>query len=347
MSSGLVNWLRSLLGDSGERDAEAGALSEARVRELIEEVVEGTDPRIRALGNHQRRLAPAVRKAHAYFARAVAEVPAAVAVDRKAWADDPLVHALFSSVKDLQTVFSKSKPLYEFFDRHPGSADHCFLSLNMLLDQKTVLGMQLQGDQVRRDVRQTTVGFVDHRIVLPSASEQELRERLVLRGFRLLVAYALEELSERQNRIAVMKEQRLILQSRLRTARARSAGLEELGAADAEQRARPEKLAHELEQLEADLKAERDGCDSLDDYLELVRGILQEPERHLAMRSRSLFLSRMNVLLEPEQAEKGREVRLLEVELGEVTRVLVLARFPREELLPKGHFLREAERYYS
>ncbi len=347
MSNGLIDWLRRVLGGSRERGTETDALPEARVRELIEEVVEGTDPRIRALGNHQRRLAPAVRKAHAYFAQAVQQIPDAVAVDRKTWADDPLVHALFSSVKDLQTVFSKSKRLYDFFDRHPGSADHCFLSLNMLLDQKTVLGMQLQGEKVRRDVRQTAVGFVDHRIVLPSATEQELRERLVLRGFRLLVAYALEELSERQNRIAAMKEQHLILKSRLRTARARNAGLEELGAADAEQRARPEKLAQELEQLESELKAQRDGFDSLDDYLELVRAILEQPERHVAMRPRSLFLSRMNLLLEPEQADRGREVRLLEVEFGDVTRVLVLARFPREELLPKGYFLSQAERYYS
>ena len=180
-----------------------------------------------------------------------------------------------------------------------------------------------------------------------AATEQELRERLVLRGFRLLVAYALEELSEHQNRIAVMKEQRLILQSRLRTARARSAGLEELGAADAEQRARPEKLARELKQLEADLAAEREGFDSLDDYLDLVSGILGEPERHVAMRPRSLFLSRMNLLLEPEQADQGQEVRLLEVELGDVTRVLLLVRFPRDELLPKGYFLSQAERYYS
>ena len=51
---------------------------------------------------------------------------------------------------------------------------------------------------------------------------------------------------------------------------------------------------------------------------EEVRGILEEPERHVAMRSRTLVLSRMNVLLEPEQAEKGREVSLLEVEFGEV-----------------------------
>jgi hypothetical protein len=336
-----------LFGGSPERGAETGALPEARVRELIAEVVEGTDPRIRALGNHRRRLEPAVRKAHAYFARAVAEIPAAVAMNRTTWADDALVHALFSSVKDLQTVFSKSKLLREFFDRHPGNADHCYLSLNMLLDQKTVLGMQLQGENVRRDVRQTTVSFVDHRIVLPSASEQELRERLVLRGFRLLVAYALEELSERQNRIAVMEEQRLILQSRLRAARARSAGLEALGGADAEQRARPEQLTQELEKLESELKARRDGFDSLDDYLELVREILERPERHVSMRPRSLFLSRMNLLLEPELAERGREVRLLEVELGDVTRVLVLVQFPREELLPKGYFLSQAERYYS
>ena len=107
MSNGLIDWLRRLVGGSPERASETDALPEARVLELIEEVVEGTDPRIRALGNHQRRLAPAVHKAHAYFAQAVAEIPAAVAVDRSTWADDALVHALLfepASTRNTGTV---------------------------------------------------------------------------------------------------------------------------------------------------------------------------------------------------------------------------------------------------
>ena len=93
MFSGLWNKLRGMLGRSGSEDPglESTGLSKARLRDLIEEVVEESDPRIRAMGNYQRALAPSVKKAFDRITEWVGQIPAAIPIDNQAWATDPLV----------------------------------------------------------------------------------------------------------------------------------------------------------------------------------------------------------------------------------------------------------------
>jgi hypothetical protein len=351
MLSALWNKLLRTLGaqDSGETTASPYALSRSRLRQLIDEVVEGTDPRIRALPKYGRSLTPAIQRAYGYLAELVEQMPPSVPVDNESWSRDPLVHALFSSTEDLQRVFSKSRVLQKFFERHlGGTLDHCYLQLGMAMREKTVLGMQLQGERVRRDVRQTTVNFLDYRIPLVAETEEELRETLVMRAFRLLVSYALEQITDRRNRISLLEQQCHLLNARVRSAKSRAEGLQGLLAEEENQNVQVEALERELAESQRALQQAKTGFATLEDYVRCIDEVLGQPQAHVRITPRSLFLNRMNVKLEDGEAEGAREVRLTEVSLGdEIRRVVVLARFPRELLLERSHFLREAERYYS
>jgi hypothetical protein len=351
MISELWNKLLDMLGRGGSRASgrEAAGVPEARLRELIEEVVEETDPRIRALGNYRRALSPSVAQAFGYVTGLVGQIPPAIPIDAQAWATDALVQALFSGVNDLQRVFSKSPDLRKFFDRHPeGGIDHCYVQVGMAMREKTVLGMKLEGEQVRKDVRQTSVSFYDYRVLLASETEEKLREALAMRGFRLLVSYAQEQITDRHNRIALLEQQRYMLNARLRTARARAAGLEGLVADEGEPSPQVEALEQELAQTEESLQDAKTGFGTLEDYVRCISEVLGQPEAHVRMTPRTLFLNRMNVKLDDAKVDGAREIGLTEVALGEeIKRMIVLARFPRDLLLEKGHFLREAERYYS
>jgi len=351
MLSGLWKRLLHTLGRDVPDDAEPGSagLSQARLRELLEEVVTGTDPRIRALPNYRRALTPSVQKAYTYFVELVGQIPPAVPIDRQAWASNPLVHALFSGINDLQRTLSKSHELRGFFDSHPeGSLDHCYLQLGMAMHEKTVLGMQLEGEQVRKDVRQINVSFSDHRVPLASETEEELRQALVMRGFRLLVSYALAQLTDRQNQIALLEQQRQMLNARVRTAKSQAAGLQALLAEDQGQTAQVQALEQELAETERALRDAKTGFGTLEDQVRCINEVLSQPELHVLITPRTLFLNQMNVKLDNAEADGAREIRITEVGLGEqIRRIVVLARFPRELLLEKGYFLREAERYYG
>lgn len=351
MFSRLWSKLRGALGQGKDQHfrPEGPLLPATRLHALIEELVEGTDPRIRALSHYQRALAPAVEKVFDFLTGVVADMPPAIAVDRRSWASDPLVRALFSGVSDLQKVFSKSRDLQEFFARHANpSIDHCYVQIGMSMREKTVLGMQLQGERVRKDVRQTQVNFHDFRVLLPCLTEEALREALVMRGFRILVSYSLEQITERQNQILLLEQQRHTVNARLRAARARADGLEAFLADDGQKRRDITTLEQELTRIQQALQDARKGFDTLEDRVDCIKDVLSQPEAHVRITPRTLYLSRMNVKLDSAHAEGAQEIRITEVSLGDdIKRLVVLARFPHDLLLERGHFLREAERYYS
>ena len=130
--------------------------------------------------------------------------------------------------------------------------------------------------------------------------------------------------------------------------RARAAGLEGLVAEEGEQSTQVQTLERELVETQQALQEAKTGFGTLGDYVRCISEVLGQPEAHVQITPRTLFLNRMNFKLENGEADGAREIRLTEVALGdEIKRIVVLARFPRALILEKGHFLREAERYYS
>jgi hypothetical protein len=79
--------------------------------------------------------------------------------------------------------------------------------------------------------------------------------------------------------------------------------------------------------------------------LDQLREVFRQPERFVRLANNSVNLSRLGVKLDP-QARGGSRVDVAEVELGGGNRrVVVLTRFPREELLPSPDFLSNVSHY--
>ena len=85
--------------------------------------------------------------------------------------------------------------MHEFFDQHP-AAGHCYALLTMQCSERTVLGVAMRGELIKKDVKQTSVSFTDHWVVNPSLNEPELRKTLEQRAFDYLIGYALEQITE-------------------------------------------------------------------------------------------------------------------------------------------------------
>ena len=60
-----------------------------RIREAIERVVDGTDPRLRAVSHYRRKLRDAVAHSVDYVAQQVATLPPAIEVGRRRFTTDP------------------------------------------------------------------------------------------------------------------------------------------------------------------------------------------------------------------------------------------------------------------
>jgi predicted HicB family RNase H-like nuclease len=267
-------------------------------------------------------------------------MPDAVEVNGKAWSADPTVRAFFSNVGDLQRIYSSSQEVRDYFDNNLGQQS-CYALLSTLCTQRTVLGMEMHGDVMRRDVRQTSVSFGDHRVVKPASSEVALRKELENRAFEVLVSYALECITKLVSSRYSLQEQRQLLDMQLKLAHVKSAGLAPLLGAEGGEVIDIEALRKQYQQKGEALEEVRASLMTLDDYIERIAEVLGEPQAHLKVDSFSMRLSKMNIRLDDAaSAQAGHEMQLTEVSLGEsLRRVLLITRFPRDELLAKQDFL--------
>jgi hypothetical protein len=322
------------------------ARADARAREnelrvAIERVVDTINPKLRAVSGYRKKLKPAVERSLAYCAGLVETLPLAVEVNGKTWSTDPTVRAFFSGVGDLQRVYSRSQEVQEYFDRH-ADQESCYALLSMLCKERSVLGMEMHGDVMRRDVRQTSVSFTDHRVVRPASSQDALRKELEQRAFDALVSYVLERIMELVSSRNSLQQQRQLLDMQLKLAHVKRASLTPLLEGKGDEAIDIEALRKQQQQTGAALEQARASLTTLGDYIERISEVLGDPQAHLKISPVSMRLNKMNIRLEgAAAAEAGHELELTEVSLGEnLKRILLITRFPRDGLLARKEFLK-------
>ncbi len=152
---------------------------EPRLQAALTRVIGMVDPFLRALPNLERQLAPAVEHALGYCEGLVAALPGPIAIDRRAFGADPLVHALFATAGDIDEMLGRSQAIRDTID-HPESwrGDHFHAMLAARRQQKKQFGMAQQGDIIRNDVAQEVLFFADQTLVEPSCDLETTRQRL-------------------------------------------------------------------------------------------------------------------------------------------------------------------------
>jgi len=234
------------------------------VRMAIDGVVAGTDPRLRALGALAKRLhAPVLTTIH--YVRGISKgLDPAIELSAAVYGADPRVHAMFGSVDSMRQTIA-GDPALRSFRQAAGhfTGEEVFALLLAERRLKQVLGMDLHGDLVMRDLTKTVLVFARHRLRGVAASEAEAGRALRVLAFRQIVAAARKDIE-----------------------RAKSG--EPIDAFDADAAA-----------VAARLRDTGPATLTLDDYLVLVAGVLAHPERHLRIDTFSATIDRMGALLDP------------------------------------------------
>ena len=325
---GLFDWL---WGHKAGEDNTDGALDAA-----VEHLVDAMDPRLRMVDGYARKLRPAVQQALARLEAVVGAIPGPVEFSRATWAQDPLVRALFASPQELAHTFSAEPVVQEFFTA-AGNAldDHCCLALFASQEDKTSLGFALQGDVMQSDVVRHSVSFSDHRLTRPAATDAGVRAGLRDLGLHYLANQALELITGSRNQRQMLQEERNLLALRLSTRCRFDHALESLleqgrcGDSDAEG------LRRQLDDTERRLASLGTPPRTLDEYLVFLQNVLEHAADYVSIHARDLRLDAMNIVVE-DASIKAIHIGLCELRAdGRPPRVVVIARFPRRELLSK------------
>ena len=306
------------------------------IEEAIQRVVEEVNPRIRFVPGYRDKLGNATWRALKYTDRIIEGIAGPVECSREQWQRDPLLRALFTNSRDMRERFSRSRPVREFLEGGRGrGADECYAVLAATRQVKSVLGVELRGDVVQRDVPQIMVSFSDHIIMSPASSEGELRR--AMKGFaaEFLAHQALAQIASARSHHEDLEQERALLRARVRMKQRQDKGLGclcgRVNCSDAEMG----ELCARMAEMDRQLESSQNDVHSLDHFIQTLKAVLEVPEQYLRLERLSLRLDSMNIAAAGKaEGESTHDIPLTEVQLaGQPARVMLVAKFPRRELL--------------
>lgn len=340
----VLRLLQSLFSATSNK---SGKFDAALIRGAIERVVDGTDPRLRMARQYRKKLWTAVEHTIEYVIELVDALPPAVEIGRRGFTTDPRQRALFASPGHLQEILSFGADLRHYRQRINGTlpAD-LYAVLRMERVEKIVLGVDLEGNMIRRDVPQTIVNFHQHRLTFPAGSETKTRRELKKRAFDYLIETALEHLvSVRSQKQLLEQQRRQLLQKKTKLLKGANVALEPLLDPHVSTSNNPATIDRRLREIEVELTRIRADSATIDDHLAQVVTTLREPEKHLRLERVSLTLDHMNIKVPPDSSRNANTLIFDEVLLGKDRRITtLLIRFPSDEILPQPDFFDEANR---
>ncbi len=322
-------WLDWLRGSKTGQDSEV-------LDAAIEHLVDAMDSRLRLVDGYARKLRPAVRAALARLESLVADIPGPLAFSRASWGSDPLVKAFFATPQELAHTFSAEPVVQAFFAAAENALDdECCVALFVSQDAKTSLGYALQGEVIQGDVVRQSISFTAHRLTRPAATDAGVRAGLRDMGLHYLANQALEKITGSRNQRQMLEEERSLLNLRLNTRSRFDHALESLLEQGGNGDLDGDGLRRQLADTERRLASLGTPPRTLDEYLVVLQNVLEHAQDYIAVRSQELHLDSMNILVEDPQ-NKALSLKLCELRAdGRPPRVVVIARFPRRELLSK------------
>jgi hypothetical protein len=315
-------------------EREAVQREHGEILNTLENVVDGTDGRIRLVSGYRKQLQDGVRTALAYVDELVARIPAAIDISSRNFTSDPYVNAFFTNINDLHTVFRHSSEIRDFMDTYGNRDDmQCCCLLCMQKTEKPVLGMALSGDILHKNVLQTSVSFSDHRIYSPEPTEAAARQGLrecLLGG---LITSALGRIMQAKAENYRLQSDRRMLHARLRHLEYRNRRTPSSDRTNPAAEIR--ETSDKLQNVEKLLMNARPATPQTS--LNQVRNLLEQPENFIRLRKSTLRLDKMGIVLDGDASCACNRLELTEALIGEEQpRVITLAQFPVQEFSPQS-----------
>jgi len=326
---------------------EAGTLDKGLIEAATERAIDGTDPRLRVLGNYRRRLYEPVARAARHVIGLVDGQAAPVEISRRTYGADPRLRAFFVSSEHLQEVLGGIRTVRDYLQGVSGPLpDAIYGLLTVEWKERTVLGTEQHGDISRRDVKQVAVNFFNHRFAGPAASDAEARRELKKRAYDYLLEIALETILATRGKRQKLKREQQLLKKKLAAMKAGNWGLEGMFAHEDALANDPATLEAQIDAVEKELFEIGTDTESLQRSLDQLAGVLADPAHWIAKRELSMRLNYMGIRVEDIPGQASNLLDLVELYSASGERRITLPGYiPRAELPERPDFFKAVQRY--
>ena len=329
--------------------AEGSALSDERQALILaatERAIDGSDSRLRALSGYQKLLRPPIEKVVDHVVALVDALPDPIELSAASFGADPRIRALFCSVEHLRETLGQMLELRAFVDSHRGENVYALMMVHK--SERSVFGMELEGDALRRDVLQTAVSFTGHRCIGPAVTEADTRWELKKRGFDYLVAKALTRLIDAKRGKCELDRQRMLLQQKLDAMIAGNWGLDSTMAREASPALDRAGLESQIDAIEIELGLCRGQNLSLEDSLSCIAEVFDNPASWLDQRLITLALDHRGILLPIVEGNEERHLQYTELySQYDQPQIILMVRIPQAEIPSRGDIFSKASYYLN
>ena len=328
----MLGWLWQKLGlDKASRQEKVLALH------AIETVIDGCDGRLRLLSGYQQRLLPGIRLTLDYLAGLPWQRIDPLELSLRSFSTDRRLGLLFSSPLSLLLCLKSSAPLQSFF-LSASQGDQAWAILSMSRSETVRFGMVEHNGEIRSDVAQQIVSFDQHRLIEPSATPEDLLQSARRRGLAVLVAVI-------DRRIKLLQQMRLDLQTELEQIQLKLATFGHAGRVVIDATGGNDRKAcllpadaQSLRQREAEIQLQIQPLarlTELEGILDAVCEVLEQPAIYFHIEAQTIYLNRMGVLHESQDADDVTALGFEELVLGQlqpISRVLMPVHIQRQQV---------------
>jgi hypothetical protein len=303
------------------------------VRKALGRVAELVDPLLKLAPGFEKHLGAPVQHALGYCDGLVAALPGPIDINRQAFANDPLVHALFATADDINQMLGRSQAVRDFL-AEPCSweSDHFYAMFAARRQQKKQLGMEQQGDVIRNDVPQLVLYFSGQTLIEPSCQLETTQHGLRCKALESL-------LHTFQSHLEVLRREREGLRTDLSIERAHLTTF------------RTAMNGHEIEigtrhlaELDARLRSSAEAL-MPEHLLEALADYLHAPEPALHLTPVSITVNRLGVVRD----EPDGDINAHTLNFPELTardrrlHLAMLARISRDEAIEAVEMVRDQQ----
>lgn len=330
---------QSIFGSAAEAH---GKYSEELIERATERAVDATDARMRAVSGYRKSLRPAILHALDHVVAIIDGLAPPLALNRSAFGSNAEVSDFFASVEDMNHILARDAEMRQWQASSGAAlADRVVALLLMTMNERNVLGVALEGDQLRHDVAQVTVSFGKHRFADPTADEQETRRLLMRRAGDHLLSLALGRIAESQGERRDLQRERDLLRLKVKSLAGGHWGFD--SGDDGATATEPAVVERRLAEIDGQLAAL--GSGQLQAHLDILIDTLSRAQEHFRSERTTLCIDRQGIRQSqpgPMAPEIGLSV--LRNAVGQ-SMVVRLVSIERGDLPPPPDFLREGQRY--
>ncbi len=340
----MLSLLQSIFGRTSDRHRGPDT---RLIERATERVVGGTDPRLRAVSGYRQRLRPAVIRAVNYTTELVDALPPPIELSRQRFGEDDRIRSFFVSMDHIDDFLARSLAFGKHLETRAGLApDNVHALLLMIRRERNVLGMELDGDLVRRDVAQAEISFTERRLAGVADTESGSRDKDKRRVFDFFIEYALRNILAVRAEEGENRNQQKLLAKKLHAMETADWGIDGFLNQEGEKRFDVQEVESEVARLESELQRIRSKPLTLDHYLVAICQTLEAAPDLLFKTSVTLKMDRMGKKSMDDARPPAVTLELDEYCTPDGRRIIALPIFiPFRQIPARPDFLSEVSRY--